>query len=93
MAVRDGVGINELQNFGKYLVRGAGARAWLDRIMAGRIPKPGRLSLTPMLAHSGKIIGDFTVSCLSGNRIPADRQLWRARLALPLVRTERDGRA
>jgi dimethylglycine dehydrogenase len=33
--------------------------------MAGRIPKPGRLSLTPMLAHSGKIIGDFTVSCLS----------------------------
>ena len=33
--------------------------------MAGLIPKPGRLSLTPMLAHSGKIIGDFTVSCLS----------------------------
>jgi dimethylglycine dehydrogenase len=33
--------------------------------MAGRIPKPGRLSLTPMLAESGKIIGDFTVSCLS----------------------------
>ena len=65
MAVRDSVGINELQNFGKYVVKGKGARAWLDRIMAGNIPKPGRLSLTPMLAHSGKIIGDFTVSCLS----------------------------
>ena len=65
MAVRGSVGINELQNFGKYSVRGTGARAWLDRIMAGAIPKPGRLSLTPMLAHSGKIIGDFTVSCLS----------------------------
>ena len=65
MAVRTGVGINELQNFGKYIVRGPGARAWLDRIMAGNIPKPGRLSLNPMLAHSGKIIGDFTVSCLS----------------------------
>ena len=65
MAVRDGVGINELQNFGKYVVKGPNARAWLDRIMAGNIPKPGRLSLTPMLAHSGKIIGDFTVSCLS----------------------------
>jgi dimethylglycine dehydrogenase len=64
-AVRGGVGINEVQNFGKYRVTGAGARAWLDRIMAGLIPKPGRLSLTPMLAHSGKIIGDFTVSCLS----------------------------
>ncbi len=65
MAVRGGVGINEVQNFGKYRVTGVGARAWLDRIMAGSIPQPGRLSLTPMLAHSGKIIGDFTVSCLS----------------------------
>lgn len=65
MAVRNGVGINEVQNFGKYRVTGPKARAWLDRIMAGLIPKPGRLSLTPMLAQSGKIIGDFTVSCLS----------------------------
>ena len=64
-AVRTGVGINEVQNFGKYRVTGMGARAWLDRIMAGLIPKPGRLSLTPMLADSGKIIGDFTISCLS----------------------------
>ncbi|MCC7319570.1 MAG: FAD-dependent oxidoreductase [Rubellimicrobium sp.] len=64
-AVREGVGINELQNFGKYRVRGPGARAWLDRIMAGRIPAPGRLSLTPMLAQSGRIIGDFTVSCIA----------------------------
>ncbi|MBM1218883.1 FAD-dependent oxidoreductase [Ponticoccus sp. SC2-23] len=64
-AVRGSVGINEVQNFGKYDVQGAGARAWLDRIMAGRIPGPGRLSLTPMLSEKGKIIGDFTVACLS----------------------------
>ncbi len=64
-AVRNTVGINELQNFGKYLVTGPGARDWLDRIMAGRIPAPGRLALTPMLAESGRIIGDFTVSCLN----------------------------
>ena len=63
--VREGVGINEVQNFGKYRVTGAGARAWLDRIMAGRVPKPGRLSLTPMLSPKGRIIGDFTISCLS----------------------------
>jgi len=63
-AVRGAVGINEVQNFGKYLVTGAGARNWLDRIMAGRIPAPGRISLTPMLAPSGRLIGDFTVSCL-----------------------------
>jgi dimethylglycine dehydrogenase len=64
-AVRDAVGINEVQNFGKYMVTDRDARAWLDRIMAGRIPTPGRLSLTPMLSEKGKIIGDFTVSCLS----------------------------
>ena len=62
--VRDSVGINETHNFGKYEVRGPQARAWLDRIMAGRIPKPGRVSLTPMLSDKGRLIGDFTVSCL-----------------------------
>ncbi len=64
-AVRNGVGINEVHNFGKYRIVGPQARDWLDRIMAGRIPQPGRLSLTPMLSHKGKLIGDFTVSCLS----------------------------
>ncbi|MEO0402373.1 MAG: FAD-dependent oxidoreductase, partial [Pseudomonadota bacterium] len=63
-AVRTSVGINEVHNFGKYEVSGPNARAWLDRVMAGRIPQPGRLSLTPMLAPSGKLMGDFTVSCL-----------------------------
>ncbi len=62
--VRSGVGINEVQNFGKYLVSGPKARDWLDRIMAGRVPQMGRLSLTPMLSPKGKLIGDFTISCL-----------------------------
>ncbi|MFP4275077.1 MAG: glycine cleavage T C-terminal barrel domain-containing protein, partial [Paracoccaceae bacterium] len=64
-AVREGVGINELHNFGKYLVTGPGARAWLDRLMAGRIPAPGRLALNPMLSPRGRLWGDFTVSCLN----------------------------
>ncbi|WP_422001299.1 GcvT family protein [Roseovarius mucosus] len=64
-AVREAVGINEVHNFGKYLVTGPNARDWLDRIMAGRIPKPGRLSLTPMLSPKGRLWGDFTVSCLN----------------------------
>ncbi|PRY26796.1 dimethylglycine dehydrogenase [Aliiruegeria haliotis] len=65
MAVREAVGINETQNFGKFRVTGPNARAWLNRIMAGRIPTPGRLSLTPMLEPSGRLVGDFTVSCLA----------------------------
>ncbi|MCH2076537.1 MAG: FAD-dependent oxidoreductase [Rhodobacteraceae bacterium] len=63
-AVREAVGINEVHNFGKYRVTGKGAQAWLGRVMAGRLPKPGRLSLTPMLSEQGKLIGDFTISCL-----------------------------
>ena len=65
MAVRNSVGINEVHNFGKYRVTGANARSWLDHIMAGRIPKPGRISLNPMLSPKGKLLGDFTVTCLS----------------------------
>jgi len=67
-AVRERVGINEVQNFGKFEVTGHGARAWLDRIMAGRMPKVGRLSLTPMLSPKGRLWGDFTVSCLAEDR-------------------------
>jgi len=64
-AVREAVGINEVHNFGKYRVSGRNARTWLNRIMAGRIPQVGRISLTPMLSPKGRLIGDFTVSCLN----------------------------
>ncbi len=66
-AVREAVGINEIANFGKYAVRGPGARRWLDGLLAGRIPQPGRLALNPLLSEQGKLIGDFTVSCLDEN--------------------------
>jgi dimethylglycine dehydrogenase len=61
-AVREAVGINEVHNFGKYEFCGPGAQAFLDRIMAGRIPAVGRLALNPMLSPRGRIIGDFTVA-------------------------------
>ena len=59
MAVGDNVGIDETHDFGKYAVTGPGARDWLDRVMAGRVPKPGRVSLIPMLSPKGKSIGDL----------------------------------
>jgi dimethylglycine dehydrogenase len=61
-AVRQGVGLNEVHNFGKYEFSGPGASAYLDTIMAGRIPKLGRLSLNPMLSPKGRIMGDFTIA-------------------------------
>ena len=67
-AVREAVGINEIANFGKYRVEGPGAAAWLDRIMAGRLPREGRISLSPMLSPRGKIVGDFTIANLGAGR-------------------------
>ncbi|GAB5467431.1 MAG: FAD-dependent oxidoreductase [Rhodospirillales bacterium] len=64
-AVREGVGLIEIATYAKYAVEGPGAEAFLDRLMAGRLPKPGRIALTPMLSPKGRIIGDFTIACLA----------------------------
>ena len=62
LAVRNGVGVTEIANFAKYEITGPGAEQWLLRVMTNTMPKQGRLVLTPMLNHQGKIIGDFTVA-------------------------------
>jgi len=63
-AVRESVGAIEIANFAKHRFKGPGARAFLEYVMAGRIPAPGRISLTPMLTPKGKLYGDLTVACL-----------------------------
>ena len=60
-AVRESVGLNEIHNFSKFRVTGENAQTWLDKIMAGKIPKTGRIALAPMLNHKGYLIGDFTI--------------------------------
>ena len=62
-AIRAGVAGIEIANFAKHVIRGVGARAWLDKTMAGHIPKPGRIALTPMLTDKGRLYGDLTVAC------------------------------
>lgn len=64
-AVREAVGGIEIANFAKHEITGPGAREWLDRTMAGHIPKPGRMTLTPMLTEKGRLYGDLTVACLA----------------------------
>lgn len=61
-AVRERVGVTEIANFAKFAVTGPGAEAWLDRLLANRMPRPGRIALAPMLNEAGKLIGDFTVA-------------------------------
>jgi dimethylglycine dehydrogenase len=67
-AVRATVGVYETTNYAKYEVSGRGARAWLDRIFACRIPKPGRLGLAPMLSPAGRIMGDLSIASLAEDR-------------------------
>jgi dimethylglycine dehydrogenase len=64
-AVQKSVGGIEIANFAKHEFKGKGARAYLDRTLAGYVPKPGRLTLTPMLTPKGKLYGDLTVACLT----------------------------
>ncbi|GAB4348632.1 MAG: FAD-dependent oxidoreductase [Oricola sp.] len=61
-AVRTSVGVSEIANFAKYAVEGPAAEAFLDRLMTNRMPKTGRIALTPMLNEFGKLIGDFTIA-------------------------------
>jgi dimethylglycine dehydrogenase len=67
-AVRGAVGLYETTNYGKYEVTGRGARAWLDRVFASRIPRPGRIGLAPMLSAAGRIVGDLSIACLAEDR-------------------------
>jgi dimethylglycine dehydrogenase len=63
-AVRDGVGMIETTNFAKHELTGPGARAFLDHVLANRIPRTGRMALAPMLDERGRLVGDFTVAAL-----------------------------
>jgi dimethylglycine dehydrogenase len=58
---RDGAGIIDISGFSRYQVTGPRAEAWLDRIMAGKLPGPGRARLAPMLMRDGRLKGDLTV--------------------------------
>jgi dimethylglycine dehydrogenase len=68
LAVRNGVGVTEIANFAKYEVAGPGAEAFLSLLMTNRMPREGRLVLTPMLNHNGKLIGDFTIAKAAPDR-------------------------
>lgn len=62
-AARSGVGVLDLSGFARYRVAGPGAGAFLDRLVASRLPEPGQVRLAPMLSPSGRLMGDLTLTC------------------------------
>jgi dimethylglycine dehydrogenase len=67
-AVREAAGMFDASVYARYEVSGSGAAAWLDRLLACRLPAIGRVRLAPMLGHGGKLMGDLTVSRLAVDR-------------------------
>ena len=59
--VREGVGIIDITGFSRYGVSGPNAEAWLDQMMASKLPGLGRIKLSPMLGSNGRLKGDLTV--------------------------------
>jgi dimethylglycine dehydrogenase len=67
-AARNAAGVLDASSFSKYEFSGPGAEAALDRLMASHLPATGRVRLTPMLAPSGRLMGDLTTVRLADDR-------------------------
>jgi dimethylglycine dehydrogenase len=60
--VMENVGLQDMSAFAKCLITGPGAEAWLDGLLANRIPKKvGRIALCHMLTSRGGVRAEFTV--------------------------------
>ena len=61
--MREKVGVIDLAPFTKYEVKGAGAEAWLDGLVANKVPtKIGRIALCHALTKRGGIRSEFTIT-------------------------------
>ena len=64
--LRSAVGVIDLTPFTKHMVRGPGAEAWLDRLVANKVPtKVGRMALCHALTRRGGIRSEFTITKLA----------------------------
>lgn len=64
IAARNSVAMLDISSFGKYRFSGKGAAEALGKLLAGKIPAPGRVRLTPMLSPQGRLMGDLTTLAL-----------------------------
>lgn len=59
-AVRDYCGVLDLPGFSRFHVHGKGARAWLNSLITGYLPKPGRIGLVYFATSKGKILTEMS---------------------------------
>ena len=65
---RNELGLMEFSAMAKFEVSGPGAENWLNHLLANRMPKIGRMTLSPMLSARGRLAGDFSVSQIEPER-------------------------
>ena len=63
--VRDNVGLLDMGGFSKFELKGEGCAAWLDSLIAGKLPQTGRLSLSYGCAQDGGVWSEFTITRIS----------------------------
>ena len=67
--LREHVGVIDLTPFTKHVVEGPGAEAWLDGLVANKVPtKVGRMALAHALTKRGGIRSEFTITKLAEER-------------------------
>lgn len=67
-AARSSAGVLDASSFSKFEFSGPGAERVLDRLLAAKLPALGRIKLTPMLAKSGRLMGDLTTIRIAPDR-------------------------
>ena len=74
-ACASSVGVIDLTPFTKHVVEGPGAEAWLDGLVANKVPtKIGRMALSHALTKRGGIRSEFTITKLGrGALLPRER--------------------
>ncbi len=63
-AVRDTIGIMDFPGFSRFQVSGAGAADWLESVIAGRLPRVGRVGLVYIATSQGRILSELTATRL-----------------------------
>ncbi|MDQ2090424.1 GcvT family protein [Marimonas arenosa] len=60
-AVRDGVGVLDLPGFSRFTLRNDGAAEWLRGLIAGALPKVGRMNLAYFPDKRGRILTEMSI--------------------------------
>ena len=67
-AVEKRVAVLDLPGFTKFEISGPGATAWIDHMVTGVVPKPGRSALNYLCNSNGGIVTEMTVTTFAPDR-------------------------